>query len=71
MMGLEEKSLFLFFWLAMRHVGSYFPNQGWNPSPLQWTHEVVTTGPLGRSNKCELILTIILAGQQECRKGLQ
>ena len=30
MMGLEERSLFVcvFFWLAMQHVGSYFPNQG-------------------------------------------
>ena len=71
MMGLEEKSLFLFFWLAMQHVGSYFPNQGWNPSLRLWKHKVVTTGPLGRSYKCELILAIILAGQQECRKGLQ
>lgn len=38
MMGLEERSLFVcvFFWLAMQHVGSYFPNQRSNSCPLHW-----------------------------------
>ena len=41
--------LSLFFFLAAWHVGSYFPNQGSNPCPLQWKYGVLTTGPPGKS----------------------
>ena len=27
-----------------------FPNQGWNPCPLQWKCRVLTTGPPGKSS---------------------
>ena len=38
----------LFIWsLAMRHAGSYFPDQGSNPCPLHWKHRVLTTRPSG------------------------
>ena len=33
----------------IQHVGSYFPNQGSNPSPLHWKHGVLTIGPPGKS----------------------
>ena len=26
-----------------------FPNQGWNPCPLQWKHRILTTAPPGKS----------------------
>ena len=28
--------IFLIYFLATRHVGSYFPSQGMNLCPLQW-----------------------------------
>ena len=34
---------------ATRHAGSYFPDQGSNPCPLQWKHGVLTIGPPGKS----------------------
>ena len=37
-----------FYW-PLRLVESYFPNQGWNPRPLQWKHEALTTGPPEKS----------------------
>ena len=43
----------LFFcccFLAMRHAGSYFPDQGSNLCPLQWKSGVLTTGPPGKSS---------------------
>ena len=44
---------YLFFYNFLghlkRHMGSYFPDQGWNPGPLQWTGRVLTTGQLGKS----------------------
>ena len=42
-------SFFFFFGRAAWHVGSWFPNQGLNPLPLQWKHGVLTTGPQGKS----------------------
>ena len=33
----------------MCHLGFSFPNQGWNPCPLQRKHRVLTTGPPGKS----------------------
>ena len=38
-----------FFGCAAWHVGSYFLDQGSNPGPLQWNHEVLSTGPPGSS----------------------
>ena len=46
---------FLFFSRGMRtlscgmHAGSSSPNQGSNPGPLHWEHEVLPTGPPGKS----------------------
>ena len=37
------------FGQAMWHVGSYFPDQGLNPCPLQWRSRVLTTGLPGRT----------------------
>ena len=39
----------LYFILATHHVGSYFPDQGWNPCPLQWKGGVLTTSLPGKS----------------------
>ena len=36
--------LLFVFWLASRHVGSYFPDQGLNPHPLCWKCGVLSTG---------------------------
>ena len=33
-----------FFGHNSQHVGFQFPNQGWNPCPLQWKPGVITTG---------------------------
>ena len=40
--------------LAVRHAGSQFPDQKADPSPLLWKHEVLSTGPPGKS--CVLLL---------------
>ena len=34
---------------SFRHVGSWFPSQGWKPHPVHWKSRVLTTGPLGKS----------------------
>ena len=34
---------YLFIYLADRHVGSQFPDQGSNPRPLQWKRGVLNT----------------------------
>ena len=39
----------LFFARTACHVGSYLPEQGSNPVPLQWERRVLTTGPPGKS----------------------
>ena len=36
--------IIIIIFLAAWHVGSYFPNQGLNPCPLQGKHRVLTTG---------------------------
>ena len=41
------EGLFLCIFLAARHVGPLFPDQGSNPCPLQWKCGVLTTGPPG------------------------
>lgn len=40
---------------ALRLMGSYFPDQVWNPLPLQWKHGVLTTWPRGKS-QCPIFL---------------
>ena len=40
------RELFL-FGHNMRLAGSFFPDHGLNPCPLQWKHGVLTTGPPG------------------------
>ena len=57
--GLEPRSFFFFlsfFFLccAMWYVGFWFPDQGWNPGPLQWKCGVLITGPPGKSPKSVL-----------------
>ena len=39
---------FFFSDCAVQHMGSWFPDQGWNLSPLQWKHGVLIMGPLGK-----------------------
>ena len=36
---------------AARHVGSQFPDQGWNPHCLQWQGGVLPTGLPGKSQR--------------------
>ena len=43
-------NLFILF-LATRHVGLQFPDQGLNPLPLKWKCRVLTTGPPGKSKR--------------------
>ena len=45
----ETPCSFFFFGRAAGHAGSSFPDQGWNPCPLQWKHRILTTGPPGKS----------------------
>ena len=46
------KKIILFFGCAWWHAGSYFPDQGSNPCPLQWKRSVLTIGPQGKSQQC-------------------
>ena len=41
--------IFFFFLHTMRHAGSWFSMQGWNPWPLQWKHRVLIIGQLEKS----------------------
>ena len=34
---------------STRFAGSWFKDQGSNPGPWQWKHEILTTGPPGNS----------------------
>ena len=43
--------LFFFFGCAAWHAGSWFPDQGLNPSPLHWKWGVLITGPPEKSLK--------------------
>ena len=49
------------------HTGSYFPDQGWNPCPLQRKLKVLTTGPPGKSPKPSVFGSLLLlpAPQQD------
>ena len=40
---------FFFFGHTSQHMGSWFPNQGWNPCSLPCKHGILTTGPSGNS----------------------
>ena len=42
------RSLCLFGY-SVGHAGSWFPDQGSNPSPLPWKRGALTTGPPGKS----------------------
>ena len=46
---------FVFFCYTAWHAESKFSDQGSNPCPLQWKHNVLTTGPQGKSQN-QLIL---------------
>lgn len=37
--------IYLFFGCITQLVGSYIPNQRWNPGPQKWKHRDLTTGP--------------------------
>ena len=41
--------IYIFFGRTTQHVGSWFPDQGSNPCPVQWKCRVLTTGPPGKS----------------------
>ena len=43
----------------MKVMGSSFPNQGLNPGPK---HQVLTTGPLGKSPRIQKLNTILGGG---------
>ena len=49
---------FLFFGHTAKHVGSQFPDQGWNPRPLHWKHGVLTNGLPGKSLETFLVVTV-------------
>ena len=53
----KKNFFFFFFGLTVQHVGSKFPNQEWNPHPLQWKHKVLTTQPPGKSLLCVFLNT--------------
>ena len=44
----EVPKVSLFSWPHRTPLGN-FPDQGWNPSPLQWKPGVLTAGPPGKS----------------------
>ena len=44
--------LFFLFFFAVRHVGSWFPDQGLKPRSLKWKRGAPATGPPGKSHKC-------------------
>ena len=44
--------LLLLFGCAMKHVGSYFPDQRSNPCPLQWKHGIFTSGKTPGHSLC-------------------
>ena len=45
-----DHSFVLFFSAALPSIwGLKFPDQGLNPCPLQWKHDVLTTEPPGKS----------------------
>ena len=58
---LLEKGIFVFFFFFLCHVacGSQFPDQEWNPCPLQWKRGVLTTGPPGKSLSIFYSVTIL------------
>ena len=41
-------------------MGSYFPNQGFNPFPLHWKHEVLTTGAPEKSPQIFLKIKMLM-----------
>ena len=53
----------------MQHVGFYFPDQGWNPRPLQWKHGVLNTKPSGKSQ--EFVIKEYFLGEKWLNHKLQ
>ena len=45
----NTQRLFFMFWLLLAACGILAPRPGINPTPLQWKHGVLTTGPPGKS----------------------
>ena len=43
-----------FFWPQLKACRNLVPDQRWNPDLLQWKRKVLTTGPIGNSNKWTL-----------------
>lgn len=43
-LGLHSIHIFIFMLWSIQRVGSYFHNQGWKLSPLQWEYGVLITG---------------------------
>ena len=48
-LGCSGVGFFFFFGLTTWHEGSWFPDQGSNPHPLQWHRGVLTAGLPGKS----------------------
>ena len=49
------------FGCAMKHMGSYFPDQGWNSRPL-WKTGILTTGPPGKSRLFYFLIFLFYIG---------
>jgi len=49
----------IYFGHTVHSARSWFPDWGWNPSPLQWEHGVLTTGLPGKS-LLSLLITFFL-----------
>ena len=50
--------VFYFYGCTPQHVGSWFPNQGWNLCPLQWKHGALTSGPNHQGGPSKVISLI-------------
>ena len=51
----ERTQIFFFTFLAMQHVGSQNPDQGWNQCPLRWKSLVLPSGPPGKSKNPDFL----------------
>ena len=49
---------YLYFWLCMWHVGSWFLDQGSNPSPLHWKLRVLAMGLPGKCHNHQLFILV-------------
>ena len=53
------------FGRTAQHVGSWFPEQGLSPHPLQWQFGVLTAGPPGKSQECGTFEEVKMFGGME------